>query len=84
MEFPIFLYIALLLLAGLLSSRLMKVVKLPNVTGYIITEHSPVEDMIKRYNEAIKALNDFDSKLGDRPDADSSRPALMTTKEFWL
>ena len=36
MTFPIFLYIALLLLAGLLSSRLMKVVRLPNVTGYII------------------------------------------------
>ncbi|MBQ9457614.1 MAG: cation:proton antiporter [Bacilli bacterium] len=37
MEFPIFAYIALLLLAGLFSTRLMKVLKLPNVTGYIIT-----------------------------------------------
>jgi len=37
MEFPIFAYIAILLLAGLLSSRLMKVLRLPNVTGYIIT-----------------------------------------------
>ena len=36
MEFPIFAYIALLLLAGLLSTRLMKVLKLPNVTGYIL------------------------------------------------
>lgn len=33
----IYLYIAVLLLAGLLSTRLMKIVKLPNVTGYIIT-----------------------------------------------
>lgn len=33
----IFLYIAGLLLAGLFSTRLMKLVKLPNVTGYIIT-----------------------------------------------
>ena len=37
MEFPIFIYIALLILAALLSTRLMKVVKLPNVTGYIVT-----------------------------------------------
>ena len=33
----IFVYIALLLLAALLSTRLMKLLKLPNVTGYIIT-----------------------------------------------
>lgn len=37
MDFTIFLYIALLLLAALLSTRLMKILKLPNVTGYIIT-----------------------------------------------
>ena len=33
----IYLYLAALLFAGLLSTRLMKIVKLPNVTGYIIT-----------------------------------------------
>ena len=37
MENFIFLYIAALLLAGLFSTRLMKVFRLPNVTGYIIT-----------------------------------------------
>ena len=37
MDFHIFIYIAILLLAALLSTRLMKVLKLPNVTGYIIT-----------------------------------------------
>ena len=37
MTLPIFGYIALLLLVALLSTRLMKVIKLPNVTGYIIT-----------------------------------------------
>ena len=37
MVFPIFAYIALLLLAALLSTRLMRLIKLPNVTGYIIT-----------------------------------------------
>ena len=37
MEFPLFAYIALLLLAAVLSTRIMKLVHLPNVTGYIIT-----------------------------------------------
>lgn len=37
MEFPIFAYVAILLLAALLSTRLMRIIKLPNVTGYIIT-----------------------------------------------
>ena len=37
MDFSIFLYVALLLLVALFSTRLMKKLKLPNVTGYIIT-----------------------------------------------
>ena len=37
MDFHIFIYIAVLLLAALLSTRLMKIFKLPNVTGYIVT-----------------------------------------------
>lgn len=35
--FSVFAYVALLLLAGLFSTRLMRLFKLPNVTGYIIT-----------------------------------------------
>ena len=37
MDLYLFAYIALLLLAALLSTRLMKLIRLPNVTGYIIT-----------------------------------------------
>ena len=37
MTLPVFAYVAILLFAGLLSTRLMRVLKLPNVTGYIIT-----------------------------------------------
>lgn len=37
MSFPIYLYVAVFLLVGLLSTRIMKLLKLPNVTGYIIT-----------------------------------------------
>ena len=37
MDFSIFAYVAILLLVALLSTRLMRILKLPNVTGYIIT-----------------------------------------------
>lgn len=37
MTLPIFAYIAILLLVAILSTRLMRFLKLPNVTGYIIT-----------------------------------------------
>ena len=37
MDFSIFAYVAILLLVALLSTRLMRIIKLPNVTGYIIT-----------------------------------------------
>ena len=37
MDFSIFAYVAILLFVALLSTRLMRIIKLPNVTGYIIT-----------------------------------------------
>lgn len=37
MDFSIFAYVAVLLLVALLSTRLMRLIKLPNVTGYIVT-----------------------------------------------
>ena len=54
------------------------------VTGYIVDERSPVEEMIKRYNDAIKALNEYDRTLGDRPDAADGKPKLLMDKDFWL
>ena len=53
------------------------------ITGHIVNEHSPVEDMIKRYNDAIKSLNDFDKRLGDGENADKKQ-SLMTSKDFWF
>ena len=37
MDFSIFAYIAVLLFAALLSTRLVRILRLPNVTGYIVT-----------------------------------------------
>ena len=53
------------------------------ITGYIVNEHSEVDALISRYNDAVKALNDYDSTLGDRPDADKKRPVLFQDTEFW-
>ena len=54
------------------------------VTGYIVNEHSDVEALVRRYNDAVKALGDYDSRLGDHPDADKHRGVLFQDKEFWL
>ena len=54
------------------------------ITGYVVNEHSEVDALIRRYNDAVKVLNDYDAKLGDRPDADKKRGVLMQDKEFWL
>ena len=37
MDFSIFAYVAILFFVALLSTRLMRILKLPNVTGYIVT-----------------------------------------------
>ena len=54
------------------------------VTGYIVNEHSEIDALIRRYNDAVKALNDYDAGLGDRPDADAKRAVLFQDKDFWM
>ena len=70
-------------LAGNTNANVERTEVLVMVTGHIVNEHSPVEDMIKRYNDAVKSLNDFDKRLGDGPEA-NKKPGLMTDKDFWL
>lgn len=52
------------------------------ITGYIVDERSPVEELIKRYNEALSSLNDFDQMIGDK-----AKPRKGANKfdssEFW-
>jgi len=43
------------------------------VTGYIVDEKGKVEDMIKRYNEAVKALSVFEGEIADAHKADMER-----------
>lgn len=53
------------------------------ITGYIINERSKVEELIERYNDALKTLNEFDATLGNKKSNFESKPRVMTTKEFW-
>ena len=52
------------------------------ITGYIINEHNELEDMIRRYNDALEALNRFDETTGDKRPA--VRTPLLGRKDFWL
>ena len=40
------------------------------ITGTVVTEKNEVEDMIRKYNDALRYLNTFDRTLGGQPDAD--------------
>ncbi|MDD3154010.1 MAG: secretin N-terminal domain-containing protein [Victivallaceae bacterium] len=54
------------------------------VTGYIVNEKSPVDEMLKRYNDAITAINDFEKALGDQNAISGrNRTNVLLTKEFW-
>ena len=53
------------------------------ITGYIVNEHSEIDTLISRYNDAIKALNQYDRGLGDNPDANKHRGVLFRNEEFW-
>ena len=53
------------------------------ITGYIVNEHSEIDTLIRRYNDAVKALNAYDKSLGTNPDADRNRGVLFQSKEFW-
>ena len=53
------------------------------ITGYIVNEHSEIDNLISRYNDAIKALHHYDKGLGDKSDAHKHRGVLFSNEEFW-
>ncbi len=55
-------------LLGHTSSSLSRTEILIMITGHIINEKSRVEDMIRRYNDALEAINDFEDNLGSSAD----------------
>jgi general secretion pathway protein D len=55
------------------------------ITGYIVNEHSEVDALIRRYNDAVDALNDYDASIGDGPEAERQRRGILfQDKDFWL
>ena len=47
------------------------------VTGYIVDEKGKVEDMIKRYNQAVKELSKFEGKIAETHKTDMEREARI-------
>lgn len=53
------------------------------ITGHIVNEHSPVEEMIGRYNDAIQAINDFNENIANGDGDHTKHRGIMTEWEFW-
>ena len=53
------------------------------ITGYIVNEKSPVEEMIKRYNDAIYSLNTFDKDIAERGKPEKQGRRMLKSGEFW-
>lgn len=52
------------------------------ITGYIVDERSTVEELIKRYNDALSSLNEFDQTMGDKAKPRKGANHFDST-EFW-
>ena len=55
-------------LLGKSNSSLGRTEILIMITGHIINEKSRVEDMVRRYNDALEAINEFEENLGSSAD----------------
>ena len=53
------------------------------ITGYIVNEKSPLEDMLKRYNDAINSINSFNKDLEIRQEPKNQNRRMLRTEEFW-
>jgi general secretion pathway protein D len=62
-------------LFGNTASYLNRTEILIMITGHIINEKSRVEDMIRRYNDALEAINDFEDNLGSSADGTYKKPS---------
>lgn len=60
-------------LLGKTDSSLGRTEILIMITGHIINEKSRVEDMIRRYNDALEAINEFEDNLGSSADGTHKR-----------
>ncbi len=70
-------------LFGNTDSSLTRTEILIMITGHIINEKSRVEDMIRRYNDALEAINDFEDNLGSSADGTHKKPSSrMFTLDF--
>lgn len=53
------------------------------VTGYIVNEKSPVEEMLKRYNDAVNSLNSFSKDIKERSKPENKNKRMLRKEDFW-
>ena len=53
------------------------------ISGYIINEKSPVEEMIKRYNDSLRSLNGFNKDIKERSKSSNRNARLLNKGDFW-
>ena len=53
------------------------------ISGYIINEKSPVEEMIKRYNDSLNSLNGFNKDIKERSKYSNRNRRMLNKGEFW-
>lgn len=53
------------------------------ISGYIINEKSPVEEMIKRYNDSLRSLNSFNKDINERSKPANRNHRMLKNGEFW-
>ncbi|MBO7147925.1 MAG: hypothetical protein J6W81_09290 [Lentisphaeria bacterium] len=51
------------------------------ITGHIIGERNQLEEMLKRYNDALNSINEFDQNTGEKRPA--IKKSLLGSKDFW-
>ena len=67
-------------LVGNTNQSLRRVELLILITGYIINEKSPVEEMVKRYNNSVKALSLFEGAIEEAEAKDRERAAAAARR----
>ncbi|MBE6365773.1 MAG: hypothetical protein E7053_08525 [Lentisphaerae bacterium] len=63
-------------LFGSTSTSVERTEVLVLITGHIVNEHSELDELIRRYNDAVEALNEYDASLGDNQGGSRSSRSL--------
>ncbi len=69
-------------LVGQTDYQAKRVELLVLITGYIINEKSPLEDIIRRYNESVRSINKFEARIANEHEKDMERLRKQKLEEL--